>query len=105
MDGYLQGSEVKRAKLYENLGYFYQLQRLHLNRENHVFFPMARESFTEEELDGFTEVFMKEEERLGPETFKYSEKLVAEMSTQLEELFGEQYQAKREQLEKVREHK
>ncbi len=105
LDGYLDSSEVQRAKLFENLGYFYQLQKQHLNRENHVFFPMARESFSEAEMDGFIEEFMKEEERLGPETFKYSEKLVEEMSAQLAVLFGEQYQAKREQLEKVREHK
>jgi hemerythrin-like domain-containing protein len=105
VDGYLDNSEVQRAKLFENLGYFYQLQKQHLNRENHVFFPMAREAFSEVEMDGFVEEFMKEEERLGPETFNYSEKLVEQMNSQLVELFGDQYQAKRDQLEKVREHK
>ncbi len=78
VDGYLDGSEVKKAKLFENLGYFYQLQKQHLNRENHVFFPMAREAFSEAEMEGFVEEFMKEEERLGPETLKYSETLVEE---------------------------
>ena len=105
MDGYLDSSEIQRAKLFENLGYFYQLQKQHLNRENHVFFPMARETFSEAEMDGFVEEFIKEEERLGPETFKYSEKLVEQMNSQLAELFGDQYQAKREQLEKMREHR
>ncbi len=105
IDGYLEDSEVKRAKLFENLGYFYQLQRQHLNRENHVFFPMARESFSEAELDGFLEDFKKEEARLDPKTWDYSENLVAEMESQLAELFGDRYQAKRKQLEKTREHK
>ncbi|MFH2131029.1 MAG: hemerythrin domain-containing protein [bacterium] len=104
IDGYLEGSEVQGAKLFENLGYFYQLQRAHLNRENHVFFPMARKTFTEAEMESFMEEFKKEEARLGPETLSYSEKLVAQMDTQLAETFGDEYQAKRAQLEKVRAH-
>lgn len=105
VDGYLEGSEVQRAKLYENLGYFWELQRQHLNRENHVFFPMARESFSEAELDDFAEEFKKEEERLGPDTLENSRALVQQMETLLFDLFGDLYQARREQLEKRRMHK
>lgn len=103
--GYLEGSEVQRAKLFENLGYFYQLQRQHLNRENHVFFPMARKAFSQTELDEFAKEFEKEEKRLGPETLEYSEKLVELMANQLADLFGGKYHDKVEQLEKTRAHR
>lgn len=105
MDGYEAGSEVQRAKLFENLGYFYELQRQHLNRENHVFFPMAREAFSDAELDEFAEEFKKEEQRLGTETLNYSENLVEEMAAQLSDLFGDQYRAIVEQQQKTRAHK
>jgi len=104
IDGYLEGSEVQRAKLVENLGYFYELQRQHLNRENHTFFPMAREAFSDAELEEFAVEFKKEEERLGPEILDYSIKLVEQMGTQLADLFGEKYTERVEFLSKTRAH-
>lgn len=104
IEGYMKGSEVQRADLFENLGYFYELQRQHLNRENHVFFPMARQSFSDEELDEFAEEFKKEEKRLGTETLDYSKKLVELMANQLEDIFGELYHARVEQQQKTRAH-
>ncbi|MBU3915059.1 hemerythrin domain-containing protein, partial [bacterium] len=68
--GYLKQEEAATAALSENLGYFVLLQKQHLNRENHVFIPMARKAFSDKELQSFAEEFKKQDKKLGADVFK-----------------------------------
>ncbi len=102
--GYLRKDEVATAEIKEHLGHFHLLQKQHLNRENHVFFPMALRAFSDEELRGFQEEFEKEEERLGPETYKEAEATVNKIAEVLKGKFGAQYRDRLDEVFKNRSH-
>lgn len=102
--GYERKDEVAISEIMEHLGHFHLLQRQHLNRENHVFFPMARKTFSKEELKAFEEEFERENERLGADTFKKSEAIVNQISELLKAKFGAQYRDKLEEVFKNRSH-
>jgi hemerythrin-like domain-containing protein len=104
LDGYENNREVDRTALQENLGYFYLLQRQHVKRENHVFFPMARDAFSAAELDAFKTEFDKEEARLGKGTFEKCKSQVENMARILSETFPAQYAEKLKAVEQQRAH-
>jgi hemerythrin-like domain-containing protein len=104
LSGYLQGDEAASANLCENMGYFVLLQKQHLNRENHVFIPMARETFTAEELQSFTDEFEKQDTKLGGDVFKKSEKQVDKIAELMKQQFSARYRDKLELLHKTRAH-
>lgn len=89
--GYIDKDESATATLYENLGYFNLLQKQHLARENHVFYPMARDTFSDEEMKQFEEEFEKDEKNLGKNVYANSEQLVEQIVTLLKGKFGAQY--------------
>jgi len=103
--GYIEKDESATAALGENLGYFNLLQREHLNRENHVFYPMAREAFSDEEMKQFEEEFEKDEKNLGKDVFKNSEQLVEQIITLLKGKFGAQYRDRLEAKQDGHAHK
>ena len=105
INGYIEKDEAATATLHENLGYFNLLQKQHLNRENHVFYPMAREAFSDEEMKEFEVEFEKEKEKLGEDVFKKSEQLVDQIAALLKEKFGAQYRDKLEAKQAIRSHK
>jgi hemerythrin-like domain-containing protein len=86
------------------MGYFVLLQKQHLNRENHVFIPMARETFTAEELQSFTDEFEKQDTKLGGDVFKKSEKQVDKIAELMKQQFSARYRDKLELLHKTRAH-
>lgn len=102
--GYLKKDEVATAEIMEHLGHFLLLQKQHLNRENHVFIPMARQSFDENELKEFEEEFEREKDRLGADTFQKAEATVNQIAGLLKEKFGAQYRDRLEDLFKNRSH-
>jgi hemerythrin-like domain-containing protein len=104
LPGYLNKDESASANLCENMGYFVLLQKQHLNRENHVFIPMARDSFSADELQAFTEEFEKQDVKLGGDVFKKSEKQVDTIAEKMKEQFGARYRDKLEELQKTRAH-
>lgn len=104
LPGYLKKDESASANLCENMGYFVLLQKQHLNRENHVFIPMAREAFSAEELQEFTDVFEQQDVKLGGDVFKKSEKQVDTIAEKMKEQFGARYRDKLEELQKLRAH-
>ena len=101
---YLQKDESATATLSENMGYFVLLQKQHLNRENHVFIPMARETFSKEELQEFADEFKKQDENLGAEIHKKSEAQVDQIAKLLKEQFSSRYRDKLELIQKTRAH-
>jgi hemerythrin-like domain-containing protein len=104
LPGYLKKDESAAANLCENMGYFVLLQKQHLNRENHVFIPMARKTFSEDELKAFTLEFEKQDQKLGGGVFKKSEKQVDKIAELMKVQFGARYRDKLEQLQKSRAH-
>ena len=102
--GYLRKDEIATAAIQEHLGHFHLLQKQHLNRENHVFIPMARKAFTQEELKEFELEFEREKERLGADTFQKAENTVNQIAELLKKKFGAQYRDKLEEIFKSRAH-
>ncbi|MCP4754052.1 MAG: hypothetical protein GY866_24470 [Proteobacteria bacterium] len=98
LDGYEAGEEAARATLAEHLGYYVLLQKQHLNRENHVFYPMARKAFSDEEMEEFQEEFKKQEDKLGADTFDKSKQLVEGIADLLKGKFGAQYRDKLDRI-------
>jgi hemerythrin-like domain-containing protein len=104
LPGYLRGDESASANLSENMGYFVLLQKQHLNRENHVFIPMARKTFSDEELQAFAEEFDKQDAKLGGDVFKKAEKQVDRIAQLMKEQFSARYRDKLELIHKARAH-
>jgi len=102
--GYINKEEIATANLEENLGYFHYLQKQHLNRENHVFYPMVRKTFSDEEMAEFEAEFESDAKRFPKDMFKNSEQTVNDMAEVLKEKFGAQYRDKLEEVFKTRKH-
>lgn len=83
IDGYAKGDDMKAADLVEHIGAYTALLRLHIHTEDHVFFPMAREELTEDDLQGLRAEFAKESQRGGGATFEACHKLVVDMGSKL----------------------
>ncbi len=83
LDGYAKGHEIPTAILIENLAAYISLLRHHIHQEDHKFYPMIREEFSEHELQGLLDLFNKENQRIGEQTFEENRKLVQEMAALL----------------------
>jgi hemerythrin-like domain-containing protein len=102
--GYIKKDEIATAKLEENLGFFHYLQKQHLNRENHIFYPMVRKTFSDEEMAEFEAEFDKDAERYPIDMFKKSEQTINEIAEVLKAKFGAQYRDKLEEVFNARKH-
>jgi hemerythrin-like domain-containing protein len=105
LKGYKNNDEVGVSRLVENVGYYVSLERQHVNRENHVFYPMAEEAFSDAEMKEFDAEFAKIEEKQGPDTFKNGVALVESIEADMKEKFGAVYRDRYEDLVKGRGHK
>lgn len=65
IDGYADGSPLKHSDLLEHVAAYGSMLREHIHREDHIFFPMAREVLTDEDFQRLLEVFRGEDERVG----------------------------------------
>ena len=83
LDGYAKGDEIPTDTLIESLAAYISLLRNHIHREDHKFYPMVREEFSEDELQGLLDLFNKENQRIGEQTFEENRKLVQEMAALL----------------------
>ena len=81
LDGYAAGNEMKIAELLENLSAYVSLLRRHIHIEDHIFYPMARNELTGEEMAEVQAEIEKELERRGADTFEVSHKLVTDMGS------------------------
>lgn len=105
LNGYQKGDEVAVSRLVENVGYYVSLERQHINRENHVFYPMAAKAFTDEEMASFDSEFEKIEKKQGPDVFKKAVAMVEGIEADLKQKFGAVYRDKYEELVNSRGHK
>ncbi len=83
LEGYAKGNDLHITNLLENVGAYIHLLRHHIHKEDHHFFPMAREVFTESELQGLGEMFEEEGKKAGQDVIENNRKLVEEMGSLL----------------------
>jgi hemerythrin-like domain-containing protein len=63
---YTQSNDIHTHTIAENLGYYNLLLRQHIHREDHVFYPMAHDIFTDSEQKEMLEDFEKAEDKFLP---------------------------------------
>lgn len=102
--GYEKGDEVAFSALAENMGYYVSLEKSHLFRENHVFYPMAEEVFSAEEMAEFDAEFTKIDEKQGKGTFQKGVEMVEAIEADMKEKFGAVYRDKYEEVVKGHAH-
>lgn len=103
LKGYKNGDEVASTRLAENVGYYVSLERQHVNRENHVFYPMAKEAFSDEEMAEFDAEFKKVEEK-QVDAFKNGVATVESIEADMKQKFGAVYRDRYEELVNNRGH-
>jgi len=94
--GYEKGDEIAFSILAENLGYYVSLEKAHLFRENHVFYPMAEEIFSDDEMAAFDSEFAKIDEKQGKGTYQKGVELVESIEADMKTKFGAIYRDKYE---------
>jgi hemerythrin-like domain-containing protein len=85
LNGYAEEDSRDIAVVRENAAAFASLLKHHIHIEDHVFFPMARETMTEEELEQLGKKFEKVQEVHGADTFERYHKLINDLELMLAE--------------------
>jgi len=104
LKGYEKGNEVAFSTLAENMGYYVSLERSHIHRENHVFYPMAEEVFSAGEMASFDKEFAKIDEKQGKGTYQKGVELIEAIEADMKAKFGAVYRDKYEALVKSHGH-
>ncbi len=105
LKGYESGDEVALTRLTENVGFYVSLERQHVNRENHVFYPMVAELFTDDDMAEIDREFARIDEKRGADSFKKGVEVVESIESDLKGKFGANYRDRYEELVKNRGHK
>ena len=77
--GYKKKEELDTAILQENLAAYISLLRLHIHREESVFYPLVENIFSEGEKKGLIRQFNIENRKIGSENIDKNESIVKEM--------------------------
>jgi hemerythrin-like domain-containing protein len=81
IEGYVDGDGIATTRLLENLAAYISILKRHIHSENHVFFKMAEQDFSDNEEKILMVQFQKDQERMADRNFfGHSRKLVSEMS-------------------------
>ena len=83
--GYHRGDERAVLSILESVAAFGALLRQHINREDSVFYPMAKKELSKEEQERLVEEFRRADEKSGLECFERSEERVMKMEGLLRE--------------------
>jgi hemerythrin-like domain-containing protein len=86
LDGYVAHDPMKTADLLERMSAYASLLRHHIHVEDHVFYPMVRNTLSPDELARVGQEFEKERARHGADAFERSHKLVVDMGSMLTHL-------------------
>jgi hemerythrin-like domain-containing protein len=81
--GYEGGNERDLLAILENIAAFGALLRQHINREDSVFYPMARKELSKEDQERLAEEFKRADEKAGGDCFDRNEERVMKMSALL----------------------
>ena len=85
LDGYADGDLNATAIVRENAAAFASLLKHHIHTEDHIFFPMAQETMTSDELEDLGRKFEKVQDVHGADTFQRYHKLVVDLDAMLAE--------------------
>jgi len=85
LDGYADGDLNTTAIVRENAAAFASLLKHHIHTEDHIFFPMAQETMTSDELETLGRKFEKVQDVHGADTFQRYDKLVVDLDAMLTE--------------------
>jgi hemerythrin-like domain-containing protein len=83
LEGYAEGDPIKTTVILESTAAYMSLLRHHIHVEDHVFYRMAEETLSAEELQRLQEEFDKQERQTGGKTFQKCHKLVTDMGSLL----------------------
>jgi hemerythrin-like domain-containing protein len=83
LSGYQRADEREILVMLENAAAFGALLRQHVNREDSVFYPMARKELSKEDLERLREAFERADEKAGSDCFERSEERVMKMASLL----------------------
>lgn len=83
--GYHRGEERAILEMLESVAAFGSLLRQHINREDSVFYPMAKKELSKEDQERLAEEFRRADEKSGGNCFERSEERVLKMDGLLRE--------------------
>jgi hemerythrin-like domain-containing protein len=81
--GYHSGDERDFLAVLENVAAYGALLRQHINREDSVFYPMAKKELSKEEQERLREEFQRADEKAGEDCFERNEERVTKMAALL----------------------
>jgi hemerythrin-like domain-containing protein len=82
-EGYAEGDSMRMAGLLVAMAGYSALLRHHIHTEDHVFFPLAKEQLTDDDMAAIAAEFENEHDRHGADTFERCHKLVVDMGSML----------------------
>ncbi len=83
LPGYHAGSERDALVILENTASFGALLRQHINREDSVFYPMAKKELSTEDQERLLAEFRRADEKSGADCFEKNEERVLKMAALL----------------------
>lgn len=86
LDGYVAQDPSRTADLLQHMSAYASLLRHHIHVEDHVFYPLAKNTLTPDEMSSIAAEFDTQRERHGGETFERNHKRVVDMGSILTHL-------------------
>lgn len=86
LSGYDEGNPMRTSDILENMGAYIMMERAHIHKEDHVFFPMVAEEFSDDEMAQIKAEFEKVKAKAGGAKFEEAHKLVVEMGSMLQHM-------------------
>lgn len=81
--GYASGDDNAMLAILENTAAFGALLRQHINREDSVFYPLAKKALSPADMEQLQQEFRKADEKVGPDCFARNEERVEKMEALL----------------------
>jgi len=81
LPGYASKDSIKTGEMLEYLGAYTALLKHHIHIEDHVFYPMAVKTLTDNEFEIIAGEFAKQQEKHGSDTFEKCHKMVIDMGS------------------------
>lgn len=83
LPGYSAKDPIKTGELLECLGAYTALLKHHIHVEDHVFYPMAEKTLTDQEFGVISGEFDQQADKHGRDTFERCHKMVVDMGSML----------------------
>jgi hemerythrin-like domain-containing protein len=86
VDAYAEGDPARTKDILEALGAYIAMERQHIHKEDHVFFPLVEQEFSETDMNQVKAEFEKARDKSGDDVFERNHKLVTEMGSVLQHM-------------------